>query len=176
MGRTGTTRRGVLAATGALAAGAVAGCSPGSAEEAAERERAGARLRRRQAAASRELRDRYDATLDRHPGLGERLSPLRASVAAHVTALAPAPERAGAPADAGRGGAHAGADGDRSPAPMAVPEDPAGALDALAAAERTTADARTAALLTAEPELARLLASLAAAGAAHAYLLTEGGR
>lgn len=48
------------------------------------------------------------------------------------------------------------------------------ALAELAAAERTLADRRTKALLDVPGELARLLASVAAAGAVHAYLLTEG--
>ncbi|MGK5641747.1 hypothetical protein ACSNOK_26005, partial [Streptomyces sp. URMC 126] len=59
-------------------------------------------------------------------------------------------------------------------APPAVPDDPDEALAALAAAERRTADGRGAALADAPPELARLLASVAAAGAAHAYLLGAG--
>ncbi|CAM5548145.1 hypothetical protein SANTM175S_02220 [Streptomyces antimycoticus] len=53
------------------------------------------------------------------------------------------------------------------------PEDEKQALSALAQAERHTADTRTAALATAPPELARLLASVAACGAAHVYLLTQ---
>lgn len=48
------------------------------------------------------------------------------------------------------------------------------ALKELASAERTLADQRAKALLDVPGELARLLASVAAAGAAHAYLLTEG--
>jgi hypothetical protein len=44
----------------------------------------------------------------------------------------------------------------------------------LAAAERTLADRRATQLLDVPGELARLMASVAAAGAAHAYLLTEG--
>ncbi|MFE5871761.1 hypothetical protein ACFQ6V_24380 [Streptomyces roseifaciens] len=52
-----------------------------------------------------------------------------------------------------------------------VPGDEKEALAALADAERRTADSRTKALGSAPPELARLLASVAAAGAAHAYLL-----
>ncbi|MBT2442839.1 hypothetical protein J7E93_22580, partial [Streptomyces sp. ISL-36] len=58
----------------------------------------------------------------------------------------------------------------------AVPADPAAALRELTAAVRRTADTHTAALLDAPPEYARLLASVAAATAVHAYLLTEGGR
>ncbi|MFD5750625.1 hypothetical protein [Streptomyces sp. NPDC127033] len=54
--------------------------------------------------------------------------------------------------------------------------DPATALKELASAERRTCDTHTATLMEAPPELARLLASLAAASAAHAYLLTEGPR
>ncbi|MCP3821160.1 hypothetical protein NLX86_24625 [Streptomyces sp. A3M-1-3] len=56
----------------------------------------------------------------------------------------------------------------------AVPGEPEQALAALAAAERRTADSRAAALLGAPGELARLLASVAASGAVHAYLLTTG--
>ncbi|MCI0385176.1 hypothetical protein [Streptomyces sp. CNQ085] len=55
-----------------------------------------------------------------------------------------------------------------------MPADPGRALAALADAERTAADALTRALDGAPPELARLLASVAAAGAVHVYLLTEG--
>jgi hypothetical protein len=57
-----------------------------------------------------------------------------------------------------------------------VAADPVEALKNLAGAERRTTEAHTAALMDAPPELARLLASLAAASAAHAYLLTEGPR
>ncbi|WP_324618392.1 hypothetical protein [Streptomyces sp. RTd22] len=76
--------------------------------------------------------------------------------------------------------ASASATASRSPAAggrrlPAVPEDEKKALGALAQAERHTADSRTTALVAAPPELARLLASVAAAGAAHVYLLTQGG-
>ncbi|MGW1837205.1 hypothetical protein [Streptomyces sp. NPDC002067] len=53
-----------------------------------------------------------------------------------------------------------------------VPGDEKAARGALADAERRLADARARTLRTAPPDLARLLASVAAAGAAHAYLLT----
>ncbi|MGW6296602.1 hypothetical protein ACWGAD_28345, partial [Streptomyces sp. NPDC055058] len=56
----------------------------------------------------------------------------------------------------------------------AVPATAKEALAGLAAAERELADRRTRELLDAPGELARLLASAAAAGAAHVYLLTEG--
>ncbi|MGW6460481.1 hypothetical protein ACWF94_31920 [Streptomyces sp. NPDC055078] len=158
MGRTGTTRRRALAVTGAAAAGALTGCSgnasgsPGGADGDAAR--AEKELRRRLAATSGALRDQYDATIAHHPGLAGRLTPLRTSVAAHVTAF---------------GGTV------RAAPPVPVAPDPAAALKALAEAERHTADAHTAALAGARPELARLVASVAAAGAVHTYLLAGGG-
>jgi hypothetical protein len=57
-----------------------------------------------------------------------------------------------------------------------VPADPESAVAALAAAERSLADRRGRVLLDVPGELARLMASVAAAGAAHAYLLTKGGQ
>ncbi|MEV6962368.1 hypothetical protein AB0M97_24910 [Streptomyces sp. NPDC051207] len=57
---------------------------------------------------------------------------------------------------------------------VVVPGDEKDALAGLAAAERALAERRSGALLDAPGELARLLASVAAAGAAHVYLLTEG--
>ncbi|MFD8610940.1 hypothetical protein [Streptomyces sp. NPDC059631] len=68
-----------------------------------------------------------------------------------------------------------GSAGAAASASAGVPARPGDALASLAAAERSLADRRTDALLQAPGELARLLASVAAAGAAHAYLLTEGG-
>jgi hypothetical protein len=57
-----------------------------------------------------------------------------------------------------------------------VPAEPKAALAELAAAERKLADRRGKALLEVPGELARLLASVAAAGAGHAYMLTEGAK
>jgi hypothetical protein len=54
-----------------------------------------------------------------------------------------------------------------------VPGTPEDALAGLAAAERGLADRRAEALLGVPGELARLLASVAAAGAGHAYLLSQ---
>ncbi|CAM5259619.1 hypothetical protein SVIOM342S_00380 [Streptomyces violaceorubidus] len=56
----------------------------------------------------------------------------------------------------------------------AVPDDEKGAVDLLVRAERKLADRRARALLDVPGELARLLASVSAAGAAHVFLLTEG--
>jgi hypothetical protein len=151
--------------TGAAAASLLTGCSGeesqgrrtgGSAPDSArDSARAEAALRRRTAAASGALRDQYDAVIAQHPALAGQLAQLRAAVAEHVTALA-----------------------GTTPAPAAtrvsVPAEAAAAVKALVAAEQRTSDAHTAALLDAEPQLARLLASVAAAGATHAYLLTKG--
>ncbi|MET7712685.1 hypothetical protein [Streptomyces sp. NPDC005407] len=164
MGRTGTTRRRALMVTGAAAAVVLTGCSTEEPERrrtsgsAADPARAEAALRRRLAATSGALRDQYDAVIAQHPSLAGKLAALRAAVAEHVTALA-GPAVTALPAVA----------------PPEVPADSAAALKALATAERRISDAHSASLVDAEPELARLLASVAAAGAAHAYLLTKKG-
>ncbi|MFD7014346.1 hypothetical protein [Streptomyces sp. NPDC059928] len=169
MPHTGTTRRRVLAATGAAAAGLLAGCSgaashggtstPGLREAAARTEAA---LRARTSAASRALVDRYDAVLAMHPTLRDRLAPLRDQAVQHTTALGPAAAPSPAPSP--------------PPAVSPVPADAEEAVKQLADAERLTSDAQLAALATAPPELARLLASVAASGAGHAYLLAGGAR
>ncbi|MEU6624509.1 hypothetical protein ABZ926_27570 [Streptomyces litmocidini] len=175
---------------------------PSAAEREAERvARAEAALRLRSVTAARDLLERYDATLAAHPALAPRLTPLRRAVAAHAKALGEGGTQAEA---AGEDGATAGPDGATgsataatsakpagatgsaaatasakpaaSPSPVRVAADPRAALRELAAAERAASDGHSAALLTAPPEYARLLASVAAAGAAHAYLLTEGAR
>lgn len=62
----------------------------------------------------------------------------------------------------------------KSPSPVPTASaDRKEALTSLASAERTVADRRAAALLEVPGELARLMASVSAAGSAHAYLLTE---
>ncbi|MFB6836087.1 hypothetical protein [Streptomyces sp. NPDC056361] len=197
---TTTGRRALLVAGAAAGAAALAGCGspsdggtppPSAAEREAQREaervaRAEAALRQRAVASARGLLERYDATLAAHPALAPRLTPLRRSVAAHAAALgeggttvAPAPDSAkasAAPPATSSTTPPATATTPAGPAPLPVPADPRAALKELAAAARTAADGHTAALLTAPPEYARLLASVAAAGAAHAYLLTEGAR
>ncbi|MBB4982679.1 MULTISPECIES: hypothetical protein [Streptomyces] len=200
---TTTGRRAVLVAGAAAGAAALAGCTsapggqprrPSAAEREAERvARAEAALRLRSVTVARSLLERYDATLAAHPTLTPRLTPLRGAVAAHAKALgeggtaSPAPGRtpgtgvsAAEPAGPATPAASASASGSAnpvaSPGAVRVAADPRAALRELAAAERSAADGHAAALLTAPPEYARLLASVAAAGAAHAYLLTEGAR
>jgi len=158
----------VSAAGAALSAGCSAG-SDGSGESAGGSPSLAARARVRAARDSRGLTERYDAVLGAYPALADRLGPLRAAVAWHTEAF---------------GGTAQGASGkaseaSASPAPSAspspaVPETERDALAELAATERSLADRRAKALLDVPGELARLLASVAAAGAAHAYLLTEG--
>ncbi|MEU4079374.1 hypothetical protein DEJ45_09580 [Streptomyces venezuelae] len=190
---TTTGRRALLTAgVSAAAAAALSGCTseapgpraPSAAEREAERvARAEAALRLRSVTTSRTLLERYDATLAAHPALAPRLGALRSSVAAHAKALGeggttvrPAtagPNTTAAPASTAAPTAAAGKPG-HAPTAAPVPADPRAALGELAAAERAAADAHTTTLLAAPPEYARLLASVAAAGAAHAYLLTEG--
>ncbi|CAM5664906.1 hypothetical protein [Streptomyces aurantiogriseus] len=153
------------------------GGSPSVAEQA----------RARAARDSAGLVERYDAVLTVHPALAARLTPLRAEVVRHVTAFGgagstasptPSPSSSAssssAPSSSASGSASASAD--PSAPPAAVPAGEKDALSSLAAAERALADRRVAALVNVPGELARLLASVAAAGAAHAYLLTEGAR
>ncbi|MFF9410638.1 hypothetical protein ACF1B0_34690 [Streptomyces anandii] len=214
----GPRRRSLLAS--AAGAALLVGCSAGSEDSGGTGGSPSLADRVRAAAArdSQGLARRYDAVAAAHPGLAERLRPLRAEVAAHAEAFggtpatpaatSPGTEDSRAPAGpeapptgagtaAGKpSGAAAGAGGDTAagtPAgahagsaagagagggasPSAVPGKAKDALAELAAAERALADRRAAVLGRVPGELARLLASVAAAGAAHAYLLTEGGR
>ncbi|TLS40803.1 hypothetical protein FE633_39740 [Streptomyces montanus] len=180
----GPRRRSLLA--GAAAAGAVllAGCSdPDSGPESTEESPSAAdRARARAARDSEGLAERYAAVLAVHPTLAERLSPLRAEVVRHAKAFGGGKRTSAAGASASASAAAAPpASADPSAAPSAsasagVPPQEEDALAELASAERKLADRRTKALAEVPGELARLLASVAAAGAVHAYLLTEGGK
>ncbi|WP_432123365.1 hypothetical protein [Streptomyces sp. S1] len=179
---TTTGRRALLAAGAAAGATALVGCTsgaegprrPSAAEREAERvARAEAALRARSVTVARGLLERYDAVLAAHPSLAPRLTPLRRSVAAHVKALG---EGGTGPVEPVAASPKPSARPTPSPAPVPVAADPATALKELAAAERTSSDGHADALLAAPPEYARLLASVAASGAVHAYLLTEGAR
>ncbi|MFH9675550.1 hypothetical protein ACH4L5_25205 [Streptomyces sp. NPDC017405] len=156
----GPRRRSLLAS--AAGAALLAGCSAGP--DGDDGPSAVARARARAARDSRELLGRYDAVLAAHPGLADRLRPLRAQVAAHAAAFEEGTTVTASPT--------ASASASTTPVPAAGKDAVAG----LAAAERALSDRRAKDLLEAPGELARLLASVAAAGAAHAYLLTEGVR
>ncbi|MEY9994703.1 hypothetical protein ABIE67_006735 [Streptomyces sp. V4I8] len=179
----GPRRRTLLASVAGAAL--LVGCSAGSEDSdggtggspsLAERARA------RAARDSEGLVERYDAVLAAHPALAVLVGPLRAEAVRHVEAFGggtsgPSAAPTGAPSTTS-GAPEAGA---ASPSPSAspsaaVPVNEWDALAELAAAERALADLRTKTLLGLPGELARLLASVAAAGAAHAYLLTEGAK
>ncbi|MFI9807953.1 hypothetical protein ACIHEJ_26910 [Streptomyces sp. NPDC052301] len=154
----GPRRRSLLAS--AAGAALLVGCSAGP-DSGTGGPSATARARARAARDSGELLEHYDAVLAAHPGLAQRLRPLRAQVAAHARAF---------------GGGTKPTSATPSASPVSVPATEKGALAGLAAAERSLADQRAKDLLEAPDETARLLASVAAAGAAHAYLLAEGPR
>jgi hypothetical protein len=154
-----TRRSAVALAT----AGLVAGCSGGggTASGASRAADPGAAVRARAARDSTALAARYDAVAAVHPALAERLAPLRADTVSHVRAFG-----GKAPGTPG-GGSAAKATGLASQ----VPDTKNKALAWLAAAEKSLADRRSAALLDAPGDLARLLASVAASGAGHVTLL-----
>jgi hypothetical protein len=176
----GPRRRSLLAS--AASAFVLAGCSApepstdttGGSLSAADRARA------RAARDSETLAGRYAAVIDAHPALAQALRPLRAEVVRHAEAFGAAGSRSSASATPSVSpSASSSVSPSVSPsasASLAVPDRPKDALRDLAAAERALADERTKALLEVPGELARLLASVAAAGAAHAYVLTEGAK
>ena len=175
-------RRSLLAGGAvALAAGALNGCTGdnGPPDGRTARPDALRRMRRDAARDSEALLTRYTNTLAAHPALTERLAPLRDTVARHVEVLSGSPSGTRRPTGGpgtqdGTGTARKPRETAGGPRHMAVPPDEAQAVTALADAERRTADTRMRALADAPPEFARLLASVAAAGSAHTYLLTEG--
>ncbi|MEU7603878.1 hypothetical protein AB0B78_28905 [Streptomyces sp. NPDC040724] len=165
------SRRSLLAgAAGAAGAALLTGCSddrPTGGETGISLER---RMREAAVRDSARLLERYDATAAAHPALAARLAPLRAAVAAHSAALALTPAGSPSPSASPSGGTGAAAPaGSGEPVPPKAAE----ALTALADAERSLSEARTIDLAGAPGELARMLASVAACGAVHAYLLTS---
>ncbi|MGW0868113.1 hypothetical protein [Streptomyces sp. NPDC002611] len=168
--RSGPRRRSLLAV--GPAALALAGCTaggedsgdPGDGPSAADR-----RARARAARDSEELAVRYDAVIAARPELAERLRPLRGEVVRHARAFGGGRKASPSPSVS-----PSASSASSSPSAAAVPGNDRDALAVLAAAERDLADRRAKALVGVEGELARLLASVAAAGAAHVYLLTEG--
>ncbi|MFE2230761.1 hypothetical protein [Streptomyces kronopolitis] len=171
-----TRRRTLLAGAALGGAALLTGCSEDDGPGGPEHSSAADRLRRNSARDSTALLARYDATLRAHPSLEPRLRPLRAEVARHAEAFGE--ERTAPDGPAHEAGASSSGPPPRGARPSAppVPQDERAARTALADAERRLAGTRTEALAAAPPELARLLASVAAAGAAHAYLLAEPAR
>ncbi|MEV6735206.1 MULTISPECIES: hypothetical protein [unclassified Streptomyces] len=173
------SRRSLLAgAAGVAGAALLTGCSDGDgSSDTAVGVPLERRMRETAVRDSERLLERYDATAAAHPALAARLAPLRAAVAAHTGALASADSATGKPSGSASPSSSASAAGAPAGAPAVsgepVPPKPEEALTALADAERSLAEARTIALAGAPGELARLLASVAACGAVHAYLLTS---
>lgn len=169
----GPRRRSLLA--GAAGTALLAGCSSGSPDSAGSRSGPSAadRARARVARDSRELAERYTAVIAAHPGLTGLLTPLREEVVRHAEAFGGGASSASPSPSPSRS-----ASGTPSAAPSApaVPADEKAALAELAAEEKRLADRRAEALLRVPGELARLMASVAASGAAHAYMLTEGAK
>jgi hypothetical protein len=167
---------------GAAGAGLLVGCSSGGegSDVAGDGPSAVERARARVARDSEALVERYDAVIAAHPGLTALLTPLRAEVVRHARAFGGGRAAVAGRTGAGRTAASASASPSGSPSssasPSPVPESPEAALAGLAAAERKLADRRAKALLEAPGEMARLMASVAAAGAGHAYMLTEGAK
>lgn len=171
------SRRRVLtaAAASAMAAGGVTGCSPGGGRggraEPGTLPEPGAAERARALRDSTALLAAYDAAVAARPSLAARLGPLRAEVARHVSAFGGTPA---APPKAAPGPTATAKPSPTGTATAGVRSAPTPSR--LAAMERALADRRAAALLDVPGDLARLLASVAAAGASHAVLLTAGNK
>ncbi len=160
----------------------LAACSAGSPgrSDAARTPTADERALTRAATDSAELAAVYDAVLTAHPGLAARLTPLRDAVLRHAEAFgehagakaspSSSPSRSSSPSGVPAGQPAAAP----SPSGPAVPDDETEALGSLADAERELSARRTRELSGLGGGTARLLASVAAAGAVHAYLLKNG--
>ncbi|PYC81955.1 hypothetical protein C7C46_11010 [Streptomyces tateyamensis] len=161
-----STGRRTFLATGALAAaGLLAACTSGSNGSGGSGGKGRADtdkpLRTRAVAATDALLAQYAAL----PAGGAAVAgPLQAELVQQRAALAAGLPAAGSPGAGSPAAAGSGSPGDGGPAVTAA---------VLAAAERTTAQGRLADLAAASPELARLLASVAAAGALHAVRLGD---
>lgn len=131
-------------------------------------------IREAAAQAERGLLAAYTATATRHPDLAARLAASAAHHAEHLAALAGAtatPEATSTTTSAALATATATPTPRDTGAAAAIPDDPLAAIAALAVAEREAAANRLDDLEGASPALARLLASVGAAEAAHAALL-----
>ncbi|MFF4391402.1 hypothetical protein ACFY0G_32135 [Streptomyces sp. NPDC001552] len=165
------SRRSLLAgAAGAAGAALLTGCSDSLPTDASFTIPLERRMRETAVRDSTRLLERYDTTAAAHPALAERLAPLRAAVAAHAAALSPTRSAPPSPSPSPSGGTGAAAP---TASGEPVSPKPDEALTALADAERRLSESRTIDLAGAPGELARLLASVAACGAVHAYLLTS---
>ena len=154
-GRTGADRRtflrGLLGLAGVAAGGALAGCDVLRGGEPPESHEFDALL-----AGTVALAARYEATLAAHADLAPTITPVRDAHRAHGAALAQA---MGQPAPGPGVGAEQ------------PPADRAGALAALATAEKAARDQAVAACMSAGPRGAALIGTIAAARASHLEVL-----
>jgi hypothetical protein len=168
------SRRSVLASGGLLLLAACTGSSPVRAPQLT----ADQRLARRVAAEIIVLSAAYAATIAAHPRTRRELAPLAAEHEAHLTALAalqPAPTATPSTSSSGSTSPSAAASPTAAASPSAssppVAPSPAAARTALATAEEAAAARRRHQAGDAGPDLARLLASIAACEAVHAALV-----
>lgn len=166
------SRRGVLSvllvvSTPALVAGCTTGGEPDPEPTTPDPDDA---LRARIAESERALIDLYTAVSLAHPQLGEQLAPYADRHEEHLRALQPGP-----PSDPSESPT-ATATATPSPSPTLVaPDSPETSLAALRDLERQAADLRVALCTAAvDPNLSRLLASIAGCEAAHVALLGAG--
>ncbi|MFG2030403.1 hypothetical protein [Streptomyces sp. NPDC048825] len=173
----GPRRRSLLASAAGAGTALLTGCSASdsSSETTKEAPSAADRARARAARDSEGLAERYAAVLAAHPALASALTPLRAEVVRHAEAFGGGKRASAAPSASASSASSSPAASASAPA-ESVPAREEDALAELASAERALADRRTKALEELPGELARLLASVAAAGAVHVFLLTEGGK
>ena len=122
-------------------------------------------IRQAAADAERALLAAYAATIARHPALTERLAVLSAQHDEHLAAFSDTQASPPGPSQA------ATATAITPDTATGVPDDPLAAVAALTAAERAAANRSLDDLDVASQALARLLASVGAAEAAHAALL-----
>lgn len=159
-------RRTVL--TGGAVAGiatVLTGCSGRTPVERAAHASTAQRLRRAATTEHRDLVASYRATVEAHPRLSSALTPFQRVAEARLSVLAEHP--------AGENEQDTSETAASPPPAPHVPAEPDAALEALADAEQRIAEVRFRSVGEAPPELARLLASLAAGCSAQAYLLNE---
>ena len=168
-GRRQVLRTAAVTAAAATTATVLAGCLPGDDEpEPPDPELL---LRARVAGEVRALAAQYAATVDRFPAARRELATLGAEHEEHARALLPRHAARALAAATATGTAT----GTASPAPAPSPTVPStlrAARTELAEAERSASRRRLRQLRGRSPELARLLASVAACEAAHAALLS----
>jgi hypothetical protein len=162
------SRRSVLAGGGLLLLAACTGSSPPRAPQLT----ADQRLARRVAAEITVLVGAYAATISAHPRTRPALASLAAEHDAHLaalTALQPAP--AATPSASSSGSTAPSPSASPSAVAVQVAPSPAAARAALARAEKAAAARRRQQAGDAGPDLARLIASIAACEAVHAILV-----